>query len=183
MKKAYNIIVALAVAAAAWATPPKAVDEDFEGSQFPPPGWTQSGSGSGSWSWTNPGGYARGYASAGFTQNVTTSLFSPTFHVNRGTRLRVEFRYRTDGFTEVSRKVVVAGWQKSVGYKQSWTKFDEFTTPTAAGGDYKFEFRLYITSGGSHGYHGIWEIDDVLITRDNVDVAPTSIGRVKALYY
>ncbi len=93
MKRVLIIAVAAALAAAAFATPPKAVEEDFEGSRFPPPGWTTSGKGT--WEWKNPGGYGRGYAEAAPFTESEARLASPLFRVNKGTTLRVEFRYRT----------------------------------------------------------------------------------------
>lgn len=94
MKKVLVIAAVTALAASASATPRKAIDEDFEGSKFPPTGWTTYGEGT--WYWKNPGGYARGYAEAGEVPDESwTALASPLFRVTKGTTLRVEFRYRT----------------------------------------------------------------------------------------
>ncbi len=175
-------IVALAMAAAAWATPPKVVDEDFKGPQFPPEGWTTEGSGSGTWSWTNPGGYARGNVSVPPFGYVKTSLKSHGFQLDVSTRLRVQFRYKTDGFTEVKCYVVIGNWREAVRYTPShqWTPFDEYSTPFQRG-VYKIEFEMSLT-GGSHGMGSAWDLDDVILTRDNVGVERTSLGRVRALY-
>ena len=181
----FLVIAVPAVALAAWvlATPPKAVEEDFEGSQFPPPGWRKSGEAI--WYWKNAGGYAEGYAECGSFGEARASLETLLFRVNKGTALRVEFLYRaySGGMSEAGCYLIIYGrWWRSIdSYRLNWTKFDEFTPLFPVGGEYRLEFRLRV-SGGSHGAMGKWFLDDVLITRDNVAVDPTSLGRVKALF-
>jgi hypothetical protein len=59
--------------------------------------------------------------------------------------------------------------------------FDEVTTPFEAGGEYEAEFVLSV-AGGSYSVWAQFDIDDVVITRQNVGVDPTSLGRVRALF-
>ncbi len=180
MKSVLIIAATAALAAAAWATPSKAVEEDFEGSRFPPPGWTKSGEGK--WYWENPGGYAKGCAWCGaYPDESRTILASPLFRVNKGTALRIEFRYHTYGGGEASRYILAGRWWYYVTYEDDWVKFDQFTLPFPAGGEYRVEFKIYV-AGGSFSDFGNWYLDDVLITRDNVAVDPASLGRVKALF-
>lgn len=177
--------IGLALAAAAGlaaATPPEAVREDFEGSSFPPAGWEAEGSGTGTWNWYNGGGYARGVVNVPPFGEVQTSLYTYGFQVTRGTLLQIRFIYKTDGFTEGRRYVRLGGWSQYVPYTydHQWTQFTGSTTPTESR-EYKLEF-YFSLSGGSHGMSSVWDLDDVVVTRDNVGVAPASLGRVRALY-
>lgn len=174
-------ITVVAAATLSAATPPEAVREDFEGSRFPPAGWKTKGSGSGTWNWYNGGGHARVFVAVAPFSTITTSLKSHPFRATPNTRLRVRFRYMTDGFA-ASYYVKIGGWKKSVRYELSheWRSLEANTTPLQ-GGQYRVTFELTLI-GGSHGMETVWGIDDVVITRDNIGVAPTSLGRVRALY-
>lgn len=93
MRVIISLATAIIAVAAAAATPPTPlVEEDFEGGQFPPAGWTASGEGD-TWSWINGGGFALGYAAAAYNKVVFTRLTSPTFNYTAYAVVRVEFRY------------------------------------------------------------------------------------------
>lgn len=177
------VLAALAVTgAASGASPSKPVDEDFSGSTFPPEGWSVAGSGSGSWSWQNAGGYARGTVNVPPFGDVETSLRTFGFRVTGGTQVRITFIYKTDGFTEARRYIRLGAESTYVAYTMNheWTPFSDYMAPTVSG-EYKLEF-YFTLSGGSHGMHSVWDVDDVEVTLANTAVAPTSLGRVKALY-
>jgi len=175
-------LATLALGAAAAATPPTAVSEDFSGSEFPPAGWTTEGSGEGYWHWSNAGGYAKGECFPAMYADLTTSLKSPSFHVSAGTRLHVRFRYFAQFSGEgAALHVYVGTWYAYIPYAESWAWYDADTDVYGTGGTLRGEWRIS-GNGGSHGNTGSWYIDDVLITRYNTAVAPASLGRIKALY-
>lgn len=178
---AFMVLIAV-VAAAASATPPTAVSENFGGSQFPPTGWTTEGSGQGNWSWSNPGGYARGTCYPMMYENLSTSLKSPPFAVSNGTILHVRFRYYAAFSGEgCALYVRIGSWYRYITYAPSWTWIEENTTVFTATGNLRVEWQIS-GNGGSHGNTAAWYIDDVLITRDNTAVEPHSLGRVKVIY-
>jgi hypothetical protein len=175
------LALALLAVAPALANPPTAVDEDFGGSQFPPSGWTVDGE-SRTWSWEDGGGYAKGVAECGAAPDSGwTALYSPPFRVNKGTTLRVQFRYRTYCVEYETRYVRIGTWRKFMGWGQEWMDFDEATTAFEVGGEYQAEFVLSV-AGGSYAIWAEFDVDDVVITRQNVGVDPTSLGRVRALF-
>jgi len=175
MKVLLNLLLALGAAGAAL----NVIDEDFGGSQFPPAGWSTSGSGGG-WQWRNVGGYAEGSVSVGPFAYSTTTLKSPTFHLNGPVSLHVRFRYRTYAFTEGVRSIRIGGWAQGVPYDRTWREFVADTTPVGPG-NVSAEFTLSL-SGGSHGMSTLWYLDDAIISYDDSRVEPASWGRVKAAY-
>lgn len=187
MEKAYTVVFALALAAAGGATtPPPLVEEDFEGSKFPPEGWSVNGSGD--WAWSNPGGYADGYATSTVGRRAECSITSPSFYLNGGARVRAAFRYEATGYggAPTTHTIVFRGAGHHMGYTlprtTGWRNY-LWTSPSAPAYDY---FRISWVATVYSPYNsgtGILRLDDVVVRLDNIPVAPTSIGRVKALYY
>ncbi|MGD8718193.1 MAG: hypothetical protein PVH29_05155 [Candidatus Zixiibacteriota bacterium] len=174
-----------ATAALCAATPPAFVEEDFEGSQFPPEGWTASGSGS-DWGWSNPGGYADGYATSTVASTASCRIYSPPFYLEGAQRVRATFRYVATGsggaptdhaiyFT--GNGVCASSLPKTTGWE-----YYEWVSPSAwAYTDFRIGWVATVYSPYNSGT-GILRLDDVEIVLYNVGVSPTSIGRVKALY-
>lgn len=181
MRTAVFLLAALTVVAAAAATPPKTyVRENFSGTQFPPPGWSTAGSSEGQWSWKKSNDAAVGYVSVQFGQKVHGSLYTPSFQIGNATRLRLQFRYYTDGFLEIERYVRIRNWYARPGYYQQWRTYSVYTPTFPHAGPCRAEFRIY-GSDGTHGFDGVWVVDDVVITLDTTGVEATSLGRVRAL--
>jgi hypothetical protein len=187
MRKRLLLVAALAVAAAGGATtPPPVLEEDFEGSKFPPTGWTVNGYGV--WGWSNPGGYAEGYARIEPGKYSGCRITSRPFRLNAAARVRAEFRYETamyggaqaHHFIYLSREGFEYG--ASLPRTNGWEKYAWLSPIAPYGVDLKIFWRVDV----SHPYNGgtgIFRLDDVVFTAYNIYVAPTSIGRVKALYY
>jgi hypothetical protein len=182
---AIPIILALAAAAAVQATPPPFVEESFEGSRFPPTGWTVDGSGD--WGWSNPGGYADGYATSTVGHTASCSITSPQFYLDGGSRVRAAFRYVATGYggAPTDHAIYLRGGGHHIANKlpktSGWSKY-EWLSPFASAYDYfKISWVATVYSPYSSGT-GVLRLDDVVITLYNIPVAPTSIGRVRALY-
>ena len=187
MEKAYAVVFALALAAAGAATtPPPLVEEDFEGSRFPPAEWSVDGSGD--WRWSNPGGYADGYATSTVGHTAECSITSPSFYLDGGARVRAAFRYEATGYggAPTTHTIVFRGGGHHMGYTlprtTGWRNY-LWTSPFAPAYDYFcISWVATVYSPYSSGT-GILRLDDVVVRLDNTFVVPTSIGRVKALYY
>ncbi|NIT35536.1 MAG: hypothetical protein GTN49_03380 [candidate division Zixibacteria bacterium] len=186
MEKVYTVVFALAMAAAAWATPPKTyLEEDFSGMEFPPPGWTIRGGGTGTWGWINDSGSARGDAGANRLESAWTKLYSRPFNVPAMSQVRVKFRYRTrvsGSPAGLMFYIHVGRWssylEETLG---KWYEFDKILPVFIEGGDVMAGWEIYV-GGGIFGGGGYLWVDDIRITEYNVGVDPTSLGRVKALY-
>ncbi len=194
MGKVTVIAAALITAAAAWATPPqKLVDEDFEGS-WPPSGWSIDSYGA-NWQWGSDNGdhFAHGANTSGFQSGAYLETFK--FTLTAGTSLKISFRYRgttsSSGQNVYQRYVMLCyennayyTWRSPGFLDQEWGDKDFTTTavPTTRN-DYFVVFAFYVIPD-PHGYCWItMDVDDVLVTINNVGVAPTTLGRVKALYH
>ena len=179
-------VAALAVVAVAGATtPPPFVDEDFEGSRFPPAEWSVDGSGV--WGWSNPGGYADGYATSTVGHTAECSITSPPFHLEGGSRVRAAFRYVATGYggAPTDHAIVLRGGGHHIANTlprtTGWTKYEWLSPSAPAYDDFRVSWVATIYSPYSSGT-GILRLDDVVITLYNIPVAPTSLGRVRALY-
>jgi hypothetical protein len=185
MRKTFGLVTALAAAAAVYATPPPFVDEDFEGARFPPTGWTVDGSGD--WGWSNPGGYADGYATSTVGHTAECSITSPQFYLDGGTRVRAAFRYEATGYggAPADHAIVLRGGGYHMAYglprTTGWRAY-EWLSPFAPAYDYfRISWVATVYSPYSSGT-AILRLDDVDVRLYNISIAPTSIGRVKALY-
>lgn len=187
MRKRFWLVVAAAAAAAAVATtPPPFVDEDFEGSRFPPARWTVDGSGD--WGWSNPGGYADGYATSTVGHTASCSITSPPFPLEGGARVRAVFRYVATGrgSAPTDHAIYLRGgghhMANTLPKASEWSKYEWLSPSAPASDDFRISWVATVYSPYNSGT-GILRLDDVVITLHNAAVAPTSIGRVKALYY
>jgi hypothetical protein len=171
------IITASAASAATY------VSQDFEGSTFPPTGWTTYGTGN--WSWVNGGGNAYGTAGANRFETANAHLQSPDFNVEAGKVLRIRFRYTssTTGSPGSAYRWAVfsGGWSKMI-MATTWTQVDELTNPVETTGSYCFKFDINVNGGAYTGGGATLRVDDVLVTDREAAVAPASLGRVKAAF-
>lgn len=186
MKKGYIMIVGLAmVAAAAFATPTKIVEENFEGTQFPPAGWrTLSG-----WGWGSETGnrFASGYQSG----PGVSLLHTYKFELDKGTPITIEFEYRARRSGMGSSAVQVhlfygtygSGtyvWHQNLYYPSTWTKAGAMGIQIPeTRSDYYCRWLVGATSYASTGF----DVDNVIVKLENTGVERTSLGRVRALYY
>ncbi|NIT35537.1 MAG: hypothetical protein GTN49_03385 [candidate division Zixibacteria bacterium] len=187
MKKRFWIVAALAVAAAGGATtPPPVLEEDFEGTKFPPEGWTVGGFGV--WGWSNPGGYAEGYARNTPGTWSRCRITTRPFRLDAAARVRAAFRYETIEYGGADAHYSIYLTREGFQYGEAlprttgWEKY-EWLSPLAP---YGVDLKIFWDTVVSHPYNygtGIFRLDDVVFTAYNIFVAPTSIGRVKALYY
>ncbi|MGD8718191.1 MAG: hypothetical protein PVH29_05145 [Candidatus Zixiibacteriota bacterium] len=175
------------LAAAAAATPPPLVEEDFGGSRFPPQGWAVTGYGS-DWGWSNPGGYADGYATTVIGDEAKCSIMTPSFRLDRDQRIRVIFRYVATGYGSAPRQydISIDGGGQIISYglpeTSGWEYYEWVSSPVTAKGRYKIHW-FSMVYGPYNSGTTILRLDDVEIGLYNVAVGPTSLGRVKALYY
>jgi hypothetical protein len=186
MNKAALVLIPLAAAATlCGAAPLIFVEEDFEGSQFPPEGWSVHGMGD--WGWSNPGGYADGYATSTVGSTASCSIRSPWFHLEGARRVRAVFRYVATGYgsAPTDHSIYLVGGGGSGGYTlpkaAGWEDYDWTSPPAWAYDDFRISWVATVYSPYNSGT-GILRLDGVVLTLYNVDVSPTSIGRVKALY-
>jgi hypothetical protein len=144
--------------------------------------------GSGDWRWSNPGGYADGYATSTVGKTARCSITSPQFYLDGGARVRAAFRYEATGYggAPADHAIVLRGGGYHMAYglprTTGWKPY-EWLSPFAPAYDYfKISWVATVYSPYSSGT-AILRLDDVIVALYNVDVTPTSIGRVKALYY
>lgn len=191
-----TVIVAVALTAASFACATAYVDEDFGGS-FPPPGWTTR-SGGGSAGWDVEGGgpwgsYAVGWAYS--TDNVErwAELDTCAFHVDADTAVEFRFDYKyvyggieAPNYAEFSLFYAGAPEQvigtDRVARTSSWRE-EKGDMPAPKAGSVKARFKVWVRNPSSQSSIYEWAVDNVLINdKEGHAVAPTSLGRVKALF-
>jgi hypothetical protein len=196
VKKAGIVIAALAATAAlSWPSPPgQILHEDFEGATFPPPGWRVVTSGEGGHYWERryeSSYYAHGQISLVHGQYPHARLVSRYLSLKVGDTVTLKFRYKA-GY---SGHRWAPGWIVEIrgpGYIRgnylnlapSWSQYERtFPRISTASDRYYVEWHLLsrVQYGGSYGYAWYW-VDDVYLLGDTTSVAPTSLGRVKALF-
>jgi hypothetical protein len=193
--KLFVYILAGMVVAAAWGTPPRTyLEEGFGGSEFPPAGWTVERTGSASSGWEKIGegetAYARGYMEGPYGAGGTTTFVSGNVSLQKDTDLTVKFRRYNSGrgtvrfyFRIILRKGESEVWKKDFHGCQTWEWLEEVVpTINETGADYKFAWQIDSLMGPSSGGAVYLHLDDIVVAENNAGVAPTSLGRVKALY-
>jgi hypothetical protein len=188
MRKGFITIAAVTMmAAAAFPTPTKIVEEDFEGSQFPPRGWGKYGLCFRTWEGGNY--YADCDARSPY---YNARIWTYTFALERGTRIKIKFRYRNgyegSEYWWHSEVELIKGypfypvWSLELALCRTWGLFDYFTEHvTETRTDYRVMWE--VACNPYNGTPRAWlSFDDVLVTRDALSVEPTSLGRVRALY-
>jgi hypothetical protein len=191
-------LAALAIygAGPAGATPPHTyLTQDFEGASFPPGGWLTEITGSaiaGGWYRAASAGdyYAHGYLTGPYPSWGDTYLLTSTLSFQANTRLKLGFYRYNSGqgtvpftFSAVIRRGETEVWSEAISYSPSWG-WVEFTPPalSAAANDYRFGWHINAVMGPSSGGNVHLHMDDVIITENNIGVAPAFFGRVKALF-
>ncbi len=193
MEKACTVVLALAMAAAAWATPPRTVlKEDFKNTTFPPTGWRLEKTGTGA-TWVRRAQgettYAYGRWVGSGTAEAAAHLISPKLTLAAETVLDAEFciegtytgslesRFREMVLMKGTRRI----WSKSCE-ETPWSCYQEKLSPLAqSGSDYEFWWSYGGKAAGSSGTV-TFSVNGIIIVEDNVGVEPASLGRVKALF-
>ena len=161
------------------------VEENFEGSRFPPDGWTVDGVGV--WGWSNPGGYADGYATATAENTSQCRINSPPFRLEVAGRVRASFRYEATKAGDVRAFFEIEISREGYEYWQGipsttgWEYYEWFSPVAPANVYHRISWLATVYCPYNSGT-GVLRLDDVVLTAGTVCVQPTSIGRVKALY-
>ncbi len=175
--------VVIIVAAVAEATPPEIVEEDFEGSQFPPSGWFASGT------WRRAEEGENHYAHASEMQGVSR-LLTCKFRLEQGTGIDIEFEYRA-GWSGMGSHVVqvhlyygtysmpTSFWKRDLPAYATWIKNRSMNVRVSETRDDCFCGWLV----GAVQYRVAWfDVDDITVDLVNTGVEATSLGRARALY-
>ena len=178
------ILTALAAAAGR-----EVVNESFTGEQFPPAGWYILYE-QGWWSRAEVNGdyYAdgRGHASNG---GAASYLYSKTFNLTSSGKINIQFNYYAgeDGFNGVNVREVHlerAGeglWEDDFPTLTDWRHYDKTVGPFPKASGYRLYFEVGATGFNYYAHWCLFGVDDVYVRECYTDVAPASLGRVKAL--
>ena len=190
------LIVAAALAAAGFADAAVYVDENFEQS-VPPPGWTSSKSGEGA-GWDAEGGgpwgtYALGWASSSAGAERWAKLETYTFAVPAEAELafRFDYKYGHGGYEAPNRatfSLIYAAQPEQIFASHgmlltsTWRVF-EGTAVATRGGLVKVRFEVWVQNPHPRRVAiYAWDVDNVVVDAGEPAVAPTSLGRVRALF-
>jgi hypothetical protein len=196
MKLWFTVATAL-VWAAAFAHATAYVDENFEGG-VPPPHWESSKSGAGA-GWDGESGgpsgtYARGWATSTADVERWAKMDTYVFDVppNTTVEFRFDYKYGHGGFEAPNRATFIllyAGYPEEVitsfgmELTSTWRVFERKVVPPRGG---LVKARLEVWVRNPHPRRSatyIWDVDNVLVADEAYHaVAPTSLGRVKALF-
>ena len=190
------IIVIGATFAAATADATDFVNEDFEGTLFPPSGWTTKGEGTASGSWTERGGgpwgrFADGQVVSYEQGYVRITLMSYEFDLKANTKVYYGFDYRFQyggNYTDVGADFYIAYVPSPGGNLvycrlpgSGWTYFSGYVVNTHEA-RVKAHWRIWVSNSFRYAGGALW-LDNVVISdEDPSAVAPASLGRVKALF-
>jgi len=183
------ILAGLAAAALAAAAGREIIDEKFEGEQFPPAGWYifyELG-----W-WTRADGHSgyfadgRGHASNG---GEASYLYSKSFDLTSSGKINIQFNYYTgeDGYSGINVREVHlerAGekvWVDDFPTLTDWCHYDTTAGPFPKASEYRLCFEVGAMGFNYYVHWCFFGVDDVYVRECYTDVAPASLGRVKAL--
>ncbi len=170
------------------------VQENFNGTEFPPPGWTiDNGT---NCSWYPEGGYAEGHVSLPTGPSSGSGNFlTPEFALSAGDTCLVDFvSYRfwvpyapsspSGGGWQISlRRHDVEVWYQYLDMTVAWTPTSVEIPISETSSHYRFRWRLFGILGDNVSARGIYiDVDDVLIRMTASEVEPASLGRLKAIY-
>ncbi len=184
MKWRYVLMSALAFASAAAAR--TIVNEDFEGSEFPPKGWIKMEAQNGDWVRKGAGGnhYAHGWVhSKGDLEDIV--LQSYPFYVKAERVLTMTFRFSnwaTGVFYADDVGVSCATFYRRMPYAKTWQPITWVMPPLLRGRYYDISFSASAWAAEGKEATIYFNVDDVRLTCCPPAVDPTSLGRVKALF-
>jgi hypothetical protein len=172
------------------------VQQDFEGTTFPPVGWTTSSGGHGFWSgsWTRitegDNHFAQGNCAAqSSSSGGRILLFTPNFYLTTGSVLTISFNglwyadpYGTGvNFALANSQIVV--WTGVLPEDGQFKERTYTTSPVPANGNYHMVWMCYCDN-----YMTAWgliQIDNVVISTVQKSTNSTeslSLGRIKSAY-
>ena len=187
------LIIAVTAALAATALAADFVREGFEGSTFPPAEWKVETNGNGSGAWRREAGGPWGAYALGMVSSVgyedPWAVLSTYFDLPARTIIYYGFYYRAQGEGNYATNFRITNLGMSGGYlvpplplgNTNWKYLSGFAfNPTATYVKAVWSVGCGPSAGTSSAVLGI---DRVTITdEDPYAVAPTSLGRVKALF-
>ena len=189
------VVGVVVIASAAGAT--YYLDERFEGTPFPPPGWGSSSSGHGSWTRTagGPWGYfAQVNIFGGGSYNGWATLQTGDLYIPQGKTIYYRFNYRGEGNAYAigvqgyfyiyysGTTTTVVSTTLGSGFNGDWHEANGTGTISQALPVVTY-WRLTASSYNMHGGGGWMSIDNCQISDEVMTVVgPASFGRVKAIY-
>ncbi|UCH77447.1 MAG: hypothetical protein JSU81_06825 [Candidatus Coatesbacteria bacterium] len=188
MRKVLTLALAtLGVAAGVRGVEPR-LWEDFERADFPPPGWHTEGKET---AWTRGAGTNNHYARGNLVVERGTSwasLVTRNFALKTSGQITLRLHYIAglQGDGEGKRTVTLRRgtnelWKTELTAPWSWTKLKVTLGPYRRGDNYNLEFKV---TGAASTIATVWlYVDNLHVRECETAVEPTSLGRVKALYY
>jgi hypothetical protein len=176
------------------------VQEDFEGTTFPPAGWTTDSAGYGQWSanWIRGVSYGNHYAQGSCSffyafSGARTFLYTPYFSLAAGTALTISYNGGVDDGSGSTSSFFL--WDSKT---TRWTglipmmeddkpeKRSLETTPVPESGTYRIAWMAWCDQNPYYPAMGmmVW-VDNVRVTtflKCTSDIEPTSLGRIKSAY-
>jgi hypothetical protein len=183
------LVNALSVGAAPY------IDEGFEGA-FPPAGWAIENTSSAGWDRTEDGPwgrYAAGWASSSNGHEAHAGLTTSSFNVAVGTvvEFRYDYRLSDNGYPSTYHAGFYLYYidrpheyvfQCNAPLSVPWCELTGNVT-APRNGNMAAHFDISVYNGTSHSSAYVWELDNFLVNDKQVHaVAPTSLGRVRALF-
>ena len=149
--------------------------EDFEGTKFPPEGWSKEQYGYSYWRRAEDESrnfYAEGYTADG----RATYLYTPNIYSASGQKIKVSFRYRYIDRYYLTAKIVLGRYSKNpFSTTSGWWKYSFVVSGPINSNMYFYLF-------GEPSFGGGLDIDDVEVKKCFTTVEPNSLGKIKALY-
>ena len=188
MRKVTTVaLVALALAAVAQGVEPR-LWEDFERVHFPPQGWYTEGNET---VWSRGASTYDYYARGNLTVESGSSwacLVTRDFPLKTSAEINLRLHYiagyKGDGSgksTVALRRGTTELWSRELRAPVAWTRLNVALGPYKKADNYNLEFKVAGTA--SRSLLTVWlYVDDIHVRECATAVAPTSLGRVKALY-